>query len=103
MMAKVHHPDHGVHVGEGLVHLLVHELPQGVHGLVQPRGVHEDDLPPSLGEDPAEALAGGLGAGAYGGHLHPEEVVEQGGLAHIGLAHDGHESGIGLFRHGFSR
>jgi hypothetical protein len=98
-VAEVHHPYHGVHVGKGLVDLLVHELPQGVHGLMEARGVHEDDLPVSLGEDAPKAFPGGLGAGAYGGHLDAQQVVEEGGLAHVGLAHDGTKPEISLLFH----
>jgi hypothetical protein len=67
---------------------------------MEARGVHKDDLPVPLGEDAPKALPGGLGAGAYGGHLDAQQVVEEGGLAHVGLAHDGHESGIGFLFHG---
>ena len=99
---------------EDLVHLLEraeggldHAVVEGAFGLVEARGVEEGELRALAVVDPQDAVPGGLGARRDDGHVLAQDPVEQGGLADVGPADDGHVAGpercFGLLGHGGDR
>ena len=52
-------------------------------------GIHKDELALPPVHDGADAVPGGLGLIGDNGDLLPDESVGEGGLAHIGPAHNG--------------
>jgi len=60
-------------------------------------GIDEDDLRLGQGKDASQATPGGLGFGGDDGDFLSHEGVDEGGLAHVGLAQDGHEARTVVF------
>ena len=52
-----------------------------------------------LGVDPQDPVTGSLGLLRGDADLLAEQLVEQGGLAHVGAAHDGDKAAIGGICH----
>ena len=96
---RLHQQHHAIHVRHGLAHHLHHVVAQTSAGLVQTGGVHKDELGVTPVEHRTDAVTGGLGLGGDNGDLLPHQGVGQGGLAHVGAAHDGDNSAFLDLRH----
>ena len=81
---------------EGRGHQAGIERPLGVQ---HPRGVQEQELALRPVDDAQEAVPGGLGLGRRDGQLLPHQPVQEGGLAHVGEAHEGDVAAFEVFRH----
>ena len=94
---RLHQQKHRVHVGHALLDHLHHVVPQAGAGLVQAGGVQEDELAALPVHHRADAVAGGLGLVGDDGDLLAHQGVGQGGLTHVGAAHDADHSGFSNF------
>ncbi len=95
----LHQPHHHVGFGkrrEGRLHQGGIQRPFGVQ---HSRGVQEQELGLGQVDDAQKAMPGGLGLGGGDGQLVPHQPVQQGGLAHVGNADEGHVAAFELFRH----
>jgi hypothetical protein len=88
-VGDVYHDQQHVGVGHGAAGHGHHVLAQLVPGLVHPRRINENDLMLRPGEHPQQPMAGGLRLLGDDGHLLPHQGVDEGGLAHVGLAEHG--------------
>ena len=90
----LHQKQGAVHVGEAGGDHLHHIVPQGAFGLVEARGIQQDELGVSPVHHAVDAVAGGLGLVGNDGHLLPHQRVGEAGLAHVGAAADGDHGGF---------
>ncbi|MNH12281.1 hypothetical protein D3C79_718180 [compost metagenome] len=92
----VDHENHHIDVLQGRRGIAVHVAVQGlVVGLVHTGGIDVDRLHVTLGLDAEHVVAGGLRLARGDRQLLAEDVVEQGRLAHVGAADDGHVAAAG--------
>ena len=59
-------------------------------------GIHKNKLGILPGDDAADPVAGGLGLIGNDGDLLANQVIGQGGLAHIGPSGNGDHGGFGV-------
>ena len=88
-LAAIHEQKHLIDFTDGATGGLYEPLPQQVMGLVDPGGVHEHQLGRGRGEDRPQPIAGGLGHRGGDRHLLADQLIHQGGLAHVGPSHQG--------------
>ena len=88
--SAVHHEYDHVHVADGGAGRPVHITVNRFFGvLVQAGGVDKDNLVIRFGLDPQHPVPRGLGLAGGDTDLLAQQVIQQGGLAHIGPADDG--------------
>ena len=99
-VGTVDHEHHHGHVPQGTGGGAVHQAVDGPLLFdVQTRGIHIDGLVVILGVDPQDPVTGGLGFLRGNADLLAKQLVEQGGLAHVGAAHDGDKAAVGSICH----
>ena len=95
-VAHVHHHDDAVGGVDGDLGLLAHVGQNALGGLgLDAAGIHQQELvaaPLAVGED---AVAGDARGILHDGQTLAAELIEQGGLAHVGIARQGHDAVIG--------
>ena len=89
-----HQQQHRVHVGHALLDHVDHVVAQLGAGLVEAGSVHEDELAVVPVDHGADTVAGGLGLVGHDGDFLAHQRVGQGGLAHIGPAHNRDHAGF---------
>ena len=90
-VAGLHHKQNQVHIGHGAQHRFVQSPVQGVAvaGL-KAWGVHKHKLVGAHRAVSGDAVARGLRLARRDADLLPHQRVQKRGLAHVGLAHNGH-------------
>ena len=91
-IADIHHHDDAVGGVDGDLGLLAHMGQNALGGLrLDAAGVHQQELvaaPLAVGED---AVAGDARGILHDGQTLAAELIEQGGLAHVGTAHHSYD------------
>ena len=87
--AAINEQHHHIHLADGPPGALHQPFAQQVMGFVDAWGVNKHQLGRGRGQDPAQAIAGGLGHGRGDRHLFAYQVVEQGRFAHVGAPDQG--------------
>ena len=97
----VDHQEDDVGFGHGLLGLAAHQGAHLVFAAHQAAGVHQEEGPVVKGEAAVMAVPGDPGDIGHQGLGRAGEAIEQGGLAHVGPADDGHQAlralGLALF------
>ena len=99
--AAVHEQQHQIYLANGGTGHLHQVFPQQVVGLVNAGGVQQHQLGRGPGQNAPQAVAGCLGHRGGDGHLVAHQLVEQGGLAHVGSPDQGHKAGAIPWRRGW--
>ena len=89
---------HLIHLADGGTRALHQTFPQQMMRLMDPRGIHEDQLGCRGGEDGAQTIARGLRDRGSDRHLVSHQLVHQGGFADIGAANQSDETGAVILR-----
>ncbi len=94
---RVDHEADYVHVGERRLGGVVHGPVEGPFlAGVDAGGVGEHDLIAGAAENAVDPVTGGLRLTGGDAHLLADQMVHQGGFAHIGAADDGHHAATGV-------
>jgi len=89
---------HLIHLADGGTRALHQTFPQQMVRLMNPRGIHQDQLRFRGGEDGAQTIARGLRDRGCDRHLVSHQLVHQGGFADIGAANQSDETGAVILR-----
>ena len=90
-LGTIQQQQHKIHLANGRAGTANQTLPQQVVRLVDPRRIQKDNLGPRGGEDAPQPMAGGLGHRGGDCHLGTDQLIEQGGFAHVRPSDQGHE------------
>ena len=91
--ARIDHKQHQVHIADSTHHSFVEGAVQGI-GVVglKAGGVDKNKLRLARGADAGDAVTGGLRFARGDTDFLSHQGIQQGGLAHIGLAHNRHQT-----------
>ena len=82
--AWLHQPQYDIHILQGVLSHIDHVFAQLVLGFVDARRVHKYDLSPVIRVNGLYPVPGGLGLVGRNCDLLADQMVHQGGFAHIG-------------------
>jgi len=96
LLTRIHQEEHDVHPIERLFGFLIQKLTEFMLRGMNAGRVHKNQLRCLSRQDAQLTAAGRLRPRGDGGDLLPQQGVDERGLAHVGLAQDGDETGTKL-------
>ena len=95
----LHQQSHRIYVSHTLPDHIHHIVPQASTGFMQTRRIHKDKLALSPCQNTADAVPSGLGLVGNDSYFLPHQGVYQCGLAYVGPAAQGNDTGFFDNRH----